>query len=256
MVISHSTIKEELSTIEKKYQVTILYACESGSRAWGFPSQDSDYDVRFIYVHPYEKYISIEKIKETIDIPINNELDINGWDLKKALQLFSKSNCAIIEWFQSPIIYQANSFFHQSIWNLIPIYFSSKIALRHYLSITYNSLNYIKENKKVSLKKYFYTLRSLLSSKWIINNQTAPPIEFQKLSFLLNNSEVEKIINELLIQKEKSTEKDQIARIKVLDIFIEKEYELCENNFSFKENENNPALLNNLFKNTISNTSF
>jgi predicted nucleotidyltransferase len=99
-------ILEQLEQIEQEEQVTILYACESGSRAWGFPSQDSDYDVRFIYLHKPEWYLSIYDKRDVIERPINNMLDINGWDLRKALNLFRKSNPPLLEWLQSPIQYK------------------------------------------------------------------------------------------------------------------------------------------------------
>ncbi len=86
------TIKAGLAEIEAQENVRIVYACESGSRAWGFPSSDSDYDVRFIYLHPLEWYLSIEKRRDVIERPITGVLDVNGWDLRKALQLFRKSN--------------------------------------------------------------------------------------------------------------------------------------------------------------------
>ena len=100
-------ILRELANLEKEHQVKILFACESGSRAWGFPSQDSDYDVRFIYLHPQDWYLSIEveRKRDVIELPISDDLDITGWDLRKALQLFKKTNPPLLEWLGSPIIY-------------------------------------------------------------------------------------------------------------------------------------------------------
>lgn len=76
------TILSKLDEIENRENVRILLAVESGSRAWGFASRDSDYDVRFIYVRPKEDYLRLEKTKDVIELPIEGELDINGWDLE------------------------------------------------------------------------------------------------------------------------------------------------------------------------------
>ncbi len=108
-------IKLELERIEKENDVKILFAVESGSRAWGFPSKDSDYDVRFVYMHPVEWYLSIHDKRDVIEYPISDDLDISGWDIKKALQLFAKSNPALLEWIRSPIFYSKNSNFPEQL---------------------------------------------------------------------------------------------------------------------------------------------
>ena len=100
-----------LKEIEARHGVAILYACESGSRGWGFASQDSDYDVRFIYQNPRNWYLSIDEKRDVIELPINDELDINGWDLRKALRLLRKSNPALFEWLSSPIVYRQDEEF-------------------------------------------------------------------------------------------------------------------------------------------------
>lgn len=101
----HSEIMNKLESIEQEHGIKILYAVESGSRGWGFASQDSDYDVRFLYIHPTDWYLSIEERKDHIEYPINDLLDINGWDIKKAFLLFKKSNPPLLEWLSSPIVY-------------------------------------------------------------------------------------------------------------------------------------------------------
>ena len=103
-------ILRKLHEIEIKENVKILFAAESGSRAWGFASPDSDYDVRFIYVRPKEEYLRLDTVKDVIEVPINDVLDINGWDLQKALRLLYKSNPTLFEWFSSPIIYMETEF--------------------------------------------------------------------------------------------------------------------------------------------------
>lgn len=99
-------IREKLEEIEEKENVMILLAVESGSRAWGFASPDSDYDVRFIYVRSIEEYLRLDEQKDVIDWQLDDVLDINGWDLKKALVQFRRGNATLFEWSNSPIVYR------------------------------------------------------------------------------------------------------------------------------------------------------
>jgi len=92
-----SVIRGVLEKIEKEHKVKILFAWESGSRAWGFASKDSDYDVRFIYVHEKNWYFGIDDQRDVIELPVNEVLDVNGWDVRKALRLFRKSNAPLYE---------------------------------------------------------------------------------------------------------------------------------------------------------------
>ena len=127
-------IKEELKRIEAEEGVKVLLAVESGSRAWGFESPDSDYDVRFIYVRPKEEYLRLEQVRDVIELPVDGLLDVNGWDLKKTLQLLYKSNPTIFEWFSSPIVYLETPFADE-FRGLMGKYFSSKSSLWHYISM-------------------------------------------------------------------------------------------------------------------------
>jgi len=124
-------IFEKLKAIEYQFDVRIRYACESGSRAWGFASPDSDYDVRFVYVHKADYYLSIDDQRDVIEVPINDLLDINGWELRKALRLFRKSNAPLYEWLQSPIVYSADSNFVSNMKALMPTYFSPRAGMHH-----------------------------------------------------------------------------------------------------------------------------
>jgi len=99
-------VVEHIAKIEHEYNVVVLQAIESGSRAWGFPSPDSDYDVRFIYAHPKDWYLQLSEERDVIELPINDELDIAGWDLRKALNLANKGNAVVQEWMISPIVYK------------------------------------------------------------------------------------------------------------------------------------------------------
>ncbi|EFP7034942.1 nucleotidyltransferase domain-containing protein, partial [Shigella dysenteriae] len=99
-------VSQQLKEIERRYGVKVLYACESGSRGWGFASPDSDYDVRFLYVHPLEWYLRVESPRDVIELPIDDELDVSGWEWRKALGLLKGANPTLIEWLDSPVVYQ------------------------------------------------------------------------------------------------------------------------------------------------------
>ena len=99
-----SEIVAQIQGIESTHDVTVLYACESGSRGWGFASPDSDYDVRFIYVHRLPWYFQVSPGRDVIEVPISGDLDINGWELRKALGLIKKGNATLIEWLDSPVV--------------------------------------------------------------------------------------------------------------------------------------------------------
>ena len=118
-------ILRELKKIEEQKNVKIIMAIESGSRAWGFASPDSDYDVRFIYVRKEEDYLKLEKTRDVIEWKLDDVLDINGWDIKKALQLLHNSNPTVFEWCASPIVYWETEEF-EWLKDILPQYFSVK----------------------------------------------------------------------------------------------------------------------------------
>ena len=174
------TILSKLNEIENREKVKILLAVESGSRAWGFASPDSDYDVRFIYVRPKVDYLRLEKTRDVIELPIEGELDINGWDLDKTLRLLRASNTTLFEWFSSPIVYRETAFANEfrSVMNK---YFSSKRGLSHYLSMASSNYREYLKGDTVKAKKYFYVLRPVLACRWILDKGTPPPMLFSEL---------------------------------------------------------------------------
>lgn len=232
--VSHEVqdlIQSRLTTIASKYQVTILYACESGSRAWGFPSPDSDYDVRFIYAHPRAWYLRLEEGVDVIDLAVENNpaglLDIGGWDLRKTLRLLRKSNPVIWEWLQSPICYQVQvgqAMQFRELRSAFDAFYSPISACHHYLSICHNTMARELTGPTVKIKKYFYMLRPLLVALWIEKYQTIPPMELVPLLALLDDKpEVVSRINELMAKKQYADEKNPISRIPVLDDFLKEE---------------------------------
>ncbi|ANF95890.1 nucleotidyltransferase domain-containing protein [Paenibacillus bovis] len=196
------TIQQQIKRIEEEQQVKILYACESGSRAWGFPSPDSDYDVRFIYVHPPEWYLSIFERRDVIEYPISDELDINGWDLVKALNLFRKSNPPLLEWLHSPIVYSEYSPLAEQIRNMSPLGFSPRACMYHYLHMAKGNFRGYLQGENIRIKKYFYVLRPILSCYWIEQKGSMPPAELQQLvAELLPKGQLRQDIEVLLERK-------------------------------------------------------
>ena len=176
----HSVILKELQEIEQRQKVRILHCIESGSRAWGFASPDSDYDVRFIYVRPMEHYLRLDQTRDVIQWQLDDTLDINGWDLQKALTLLHKSNPTLFEWSSSPIVYKTTEEW-QKIAEVINRYFVAKSGLYHYHSTAKSNYREYLKGDVVRLKKYFYVLRPLLACKWILAKGTPPPMEFSVL---------------------------------------------------------------------------
>lgn len=176
----HSVILKELQEIEQRQKVKILHCIESGSRAWGFASPDSDYDVRFIYVRPMEHYLRLDQTRDVIQWQLDDTLDINGWDLQKALTLLHKSNPTLFEWSSSPIVYKTTEEW-QKIAEIINRYFVAKSGLYHYHSTAKSNYREYLKGDVVRLKKYFYVLRPLLACKWILAKGTPPPMEFSVL---------------------------------------------------------------------------
>ncbi len=173
-------ILSKLNEIEKRESIRILLAVESGSRAWGFASPDSDYDVRFIYVRPKVDYLRLEKTRDVIELPIEGALDINGWDLDKTLRLLRASNPTLFEWFSSPIVYRETAFADE-FRSVMLKYFSSKRGLSHYLSMASSNYREYLKGYMVKAKKYFYVLRLVFSSRWILDKGTPPPMPFSEL---------------------------------------------------------------------------
>lgn len=220
-------ICEKLKTIERQFNVRILYACESGSRAWGFASQDSDYDVRFIYAHKMDDYLSIDEQRDVIELPINDMLDINGWELRKALRLFRRSNVALYEWLQSPIVYVQNEALVQDLKLLMSVYFSARAGIHHYLSMAKGVFKDELSGEKVRLKKYFYALRPVLAATWIAHVKSVPPMDFISLRKLMPKP-FESIINDLLVLKANADEKFVINKCSELNTFIDERIQGCE----------------------------
>lgn len=193
-------IKEYLNNLEKEKDIEILLACETGSRAWGFPSPDSDYDVRLIYKHKKNWYLSLMEEKDTIECFYeNNDIDISGWDLRKSLRLLWKSNPPLLEWLQSPIIYKVDNDFARGIISIAEQSYSKIATIHHYLSMAKKIFEEISDQQEYKLKKFFYALRASVACMWILEKEKMPPIEFKKMLAGLNlEKQLTKRIDELI----------------------------------------------------------
>jgi predicted nucleotidyltransferase len=221
----HETILEKLEEVEREHDVTIVFAIESGSRAWGFPSSDSDYDVRFIYARRPDWYLSITPGRDVIELPIDPVLDIHGWDVRKALQLLRKSNISLMEWISSPIEYKRNQVLSDIFNSVVPLGFDKHSSARHYLSMA-KSNRQKTEGELVRMKSYLYAIRPLLCCKWVVDRGTQPPILFRELvSEFLDGSEIGDTIRDLIETKETQTELNTVPKNAMLDSFITSEFD-------------------------------
>ncbi|CBJ79568.1 conserved hypothetical protein [Xenorhabdus bovienii SS-2004] len=222
--VMRTRIKQELAGIEKRYGVQILYACESGSRGWGFASPDSDYDVRFIYVHPVDWYLIVEAGRDVIELPISDELDICGWELRKTLKLLKQANPTLMEWLDSPIIYQADPAATNGLKTMVPHFFSGIKARYHYLSMAKKNFRGYLQGEEVRLKKYFYVLRPLLAVRWIEMGKGVPPIDFETLvAGTVDDPQLKAEISDLLRSKRLANESEYGLRKLRVHAFIESE---------------------------------
>lgn len=215
-------IRKKLKEIEKKENVRIIMAVESGSRAWGFASPDSDYDVRFVYVRQLEDYLRLEKTKDTIEWQLDDVLDISGWDLKKALQLMHDSNPSIFEWCASPVVYQSSDAFEE-LKRIRGDYYSRKKSLYHYWHMANGNYQTYLQGEKVRIKKYFYVIRPLLAAMWVVDKKTQPPMLFLELLDAELPVGLRNIVDELLEKKQKMPEMGMASKIKELDNFIDRQ---------------------------------
>lgn len=226
-----SEILRRIGHAEKEHGVRVLLAVESGSRAWGFESPDSDYDARFIYVREDGWYLSldVEDKRDVIEYPIEDEIDLNGWDIRKALRLFARSNPTFVEWLQSPIVYVEHGDIAAQARALMPDVYSCAGGVHHYRSMAKTNYRGYLRADRVPLKKYFYVLRPLLSVLWLERYRSPAPIEFAKLLHLLDgNDRLLKDIDDLLERKRSAPETKLGPPIASLNAFIENELERLE----------------------------
>jgi uncharacterized protein len=240
-------ILHRLAKTEQEHGVKILLAIESGSRAWGFASPNSDYDVRFIYMREPQWYqaVDLEERRDVIEYEIVDDIDLNGWDVRKALRLFWKSNPAFVEWIQSSITYMEPSVFRADAIKMLPNIYAPDKGIYHYLSMAKTNYRGYLRGDVVPLKKYFYVLRPLLAARWVAKTGGAAPIEFEKLLTLLEHEpEVLTQVRSLLDLKRKTPELGLSKAVPELNEFIEAELAIEPENVPKKSHS--PQIVNQL----------
>ena len=218
-------VREALARLEAEQNVRVLFACESGSRAWGFASRDSDYDVRFLYVHARDWYLSVEDRRDVLEQPITDDLDVSGWELRKALRLLRKSNPPLLEWLKSPVVYAHDPAFLAEFSALAAEFYSPRRCFAHYLHMAHgNWRDYLRDRQEVSLKKYLYVFRPLLACRWIERQLGQVPILFaQLLESVLEEVEVQAALADLVARKQAGDELAVAPPVEVLSRFAEAE---------------------------------
>lgn len=256
-------VRMKIREIEEKENVRVLHAIESGSRAWGFASFDSDYDVRFIYVRNKDFYLSLRDNKDFIDWELNEVLDINGWDLKKVLQLFHKSNATLFEWSNSPVVYYTTDEWRHIYDSVASKYFACKSAIYHYYGTANKNYHEYLCEDMVKYKKYFYVLRPILACKWIEEKKCPPPVLFDDLFHNVLEENMKAAVEDLLAKKVKMSEADKAPKVDVINRYIEEKLAYYRSLAESMDDDRNPDWnpLDEVFKkllikeNTIENRS-
>jgi predicted nucleotidyltransferase len=223
-------VRHALAQLEAERNMRVLYACESGSRAWGFASRDSDYDVRFLYVHQRDWYLSVEDRRDVLEQPLTDDLDVSGWELRKALRLLRKSNPPLLEWLKSPLVYQRDPLFVAEFGALAAQFYSPRRCFAHYLHMAFgNWRHYLQGRERVSLKKYLYVFRPLLACRWIERQRSQVPMLFGKLvEGMLKETDVRAALDNLVARKMAGEELAVAPPVEILSRFIEAELSRLE----------------------------
>ncbi|MBI2736951.1 MAG: nucleotidyltransferase domain-containing protein [Rhodospirillales bacterium] len=218
-------IDKRLAHIESQFGVEVFYACESGSRAWDFASADSDYDVRFLYLHSRDWYLSLIEQRDVIETPIEGVYDVNGWDLRKALRLAGRSNPVLFEWMSSPIRYVERPLSVEFRETILAAFDPVK-AYCHYLSMAKGQRRTYLTGETVRQKKYFYAVRPLLACLFLLDHRGPVPMRFFDLVDATSIPvDVQQVLGDLLRNKRLANEKSEAQRLPVLDSWIDKTLE-------------------------------
>jgi len=222
LVEVRADIDRRLADIERQFGVEIFYACESGSRAWDFASPDSDYDVRFLYRHPKDWYLSLNEQRDVIETPIEGAYDVNGWDLRKALRLAQKGNPVLFEWLSSPIRYIEMPL-SVDFRDVVSSVFDPTTAYRHYYSMALKQWRGNFDRKLVRHKKYFYVVRPLLACSYLLYRPKMVPMRFPDLVEAVKiPASTRKALARLIEEKRQSAESKEGPPIPELHAWIEK----------------------------------
>jgi len=248
-------IRSMLRHIEEYDGVRILYACESGSRSWGFDSSDSDYDVRFVFVHKPDTYLRVRNAYRDVIETGAGKFDMSGWDLRKTLYLYGKSNPSLLEWIVSPIVYKVRTNLHQRLSEYLNIYFSPKRTMYHYYHMAKGNYDRYLQGEEVNMKKYLYVLRPILACMHIKEYMYMPPVKFMRLLVLQSKhmpTQVISAINNLVVMKRGGDEMSTCRRIEVLHNFIDGALVDLGNDFSdYRDVRHSWAALDEMFRSVL-----
>lgn len=234
-------IQMRLDSLSRSHEVTLPLAVESGSRAWGFPSQDSDYDCRFIFIRRVEDYLSPWRKRDVIETPLDAVFDVNGWDLAKALQLLLKGNAVVLEWLTSPIPYRRDARFVDDFLELARTVADRRCIARHYLHLGETQRRrFFSDGKEASRKKLFYVLRPAAALRWlrIHPGEAVPPMNFMELmQGCAPPRDVLEATQRLAAEKAASREMGTAPLELLLARFIDDEFERARDLRDFPEND-------------------
>lgn len=236
-------VQRRLDEIERREGCRILFAIESGSRAWGFPSPDSDYDVRFVYVRPADWYLSLHPGRDVIETPIEDDMDVNGWDLRKALLLVLKSNAVISEWLESPIVYRRDAAALRQLRRFADRALHPRALAYHYLHLARQQEAARLSRDQIALKRYFYALRPALTLRFLRRHPgQRPPMH---MAALLAAADLPPAtlgkIEGLVAAKRQTREMGSGRRIPVLDRLIAAEIDKASATIAATEPRRAPA---------------
>ena len=218
------TIQRELEAVERARDVRVLLSVESGSRSWGMASEDSDYDVRFVYVRPQRDYLRLEKIRDTIEWRLDEVLDVTGWDLVKFLRLARGSNPTVFEWLATSIVYAESPNFTR-VREVAGGCFSPKASAFHYLGMERGNDRAYLKGETVGAKKYLYMVRALLAARWCLDERTPAPMLLSDLMDAKLPASMVPLVEDLLAVKLAGKERQQVAHMPELETWILQEDE-------------------------------
>lgn len=245
-------IRTALKHLSSVHTVRVLLAVESGSRAWGFASRDSDYDVRFIYAHPEDWYVSVEARRDVIEATLEGDIDAVGWDVRKALGLLRKSNPPLLEWLRSPIVYGEDKDFTDALRRLAETYYSPERCFQHYLHMAEGNFRDYLRHDTVWLKKYLYVLRPICACRWIERSLGPVPMVFQQLvARTVEDPALQAAIADLVERKRQGDELDRGPRIPLISQFVERELSRLGEMVASKGEQPSADDLNALLRKTI-----
>lgn len=214
-------IQQKLDDLQQHQNCKLLLAVESGSRAWGYASTTSDYDVRCIYYYPQERYLAVRLPRDTVEWELNDVYDINGWELRKALGLALKSNLTVYEWADSPIVYRTSPW-HRELRSVLLSVMRPRMLASRYLGMAASTIHRYLMRDEVPYKQYFYALRPLLAARWVMQERQPAPVPFADLRHLLPD-DMQGVTDELLLARNSTTEKAVGPAHPAADAFISRE---------------------------------